>query len=172
MTRLPIPLVIMLALSIAAVDARAQDGADTAPAAALDAVGDGAVAPANGAASDAQPTSRPVDGAPAVVPPAPVPPETPPPREPSIGERIKNLFSDPTLGAAMRAIVALFLFLFGWLIARLISRGVLTLTRRLLADPRVVDMLGLSAFTAPPPVPAVEGEEPPAPPPKIDENVA
>ena len=173
MTRLPILLVIMLALSIAAGDSRAQDGADPAPAAAIDALaGDGAAAPGDGAAPASQPTTMPVDATPAVVPPAPVPPETPRPREPSIGERIKNMFGDPTLGAAMRAIVALFLFLFGWLIARLISRGVLTLTRRLLADQRVVDLLGLSAFTAPPPAPVVEGEEPPPAPPKIDEIVS
>jgi hypothetical protein len=153
MTLLRMPLLtLLLALTIGAGAARAQDGAATTPAPAAN--GDATAVPQDGsAATDAAPTSMPATAPPdaaAAVHAATAPPSsTPPPvTEQSIGERIRVLFADPTLGAAMRAIVALFLFLFGWLFARLAARGVLSLTRRLLADPRVVETLGFGTATA------------------------
>jgi hypothetical protein len=149
-------------------DARAQDGMpapSTMPVAATDGpLGDG------GASDAASPTTLPsavsVDAGPQriTVPPA-APTERP---ATGIAQRIRELVADPTLAGALRAIIALFLFLAGWLVARLISRGVLSLSRRLLADRRVVETLGLGELATARPA----GQEEGAPAHRIDEIVA
>ena len=113
------------------------------------------------------PTAAPTPASEASAPRAPVPspeaeavpvPAADAKAPPGLIERITGTIADPTLGAGVRAIVALFMFLVGWLLVRMISRSVLALSRRLLADPRLVDTLGLGRVSA---RPTSEGEGPP-----------
>ena len=120
------------AAEAASPDAAAQD--EAAAAATTDPFATSTPPPSAPPTTPKPPPSRAATGE--AVPPAPV----------NFLQQLKQMLSDPTLGAGLRAVIGLFIFLIGWLIARSISRGVLSLSRRLLADPRVVDTLGFGSL--------------------------
>ncbi len=139
------------------------DAAVTADATALDAAVDASAPPPPSPPSPAAGTLANVPSPPAAATPGhaavPVPPPPAADGRSGLLASLTRTISEPTLSAAVRAIAALFLFLLGWLLARAISRGLRSLLRRLLADPRLVETLGLGRLVA---KPTVEGASPAA----------